>query len=83
MVIFGAGGDLVSRKLFPAMYNLMKDDLLSERFQVIAVDRRDRGADAYRDYIDSSSRAFIGNDLSESLWQELLERIHYFNGDFL
>ena len=83
MVIFGAGGDLVSRKLFPAMYNLMKDGLLSERFQVIAVDRRDRGADAYRDYIDSSARAFTGNDLSESLWQELLERIHYFNGDFL
>jgi len=82
MVIFGAGGDLARRKLFPALYNLMEDGLLPEQFQVIAVDRRDRGNDAYRDYIDSEARPFIDKDMSETLWHELLQRIHYFNGDF-
>jgi glucose-6-phosphate 1-dehydrogenase len=82
MVIFGASGDLAKRKLFPALYNLMKDGLLPDQFRVIAIDRRNRGANAYREYIDHDARPFIDKDLSETLWLELLQRIHYFNGDF-
>jgi glucose-6-phosphate 1-dehydrogenase len=82
MVLFGAGGDLAKRKLFPALYNLMKQGLLPQQFRVIAVDRRDRGADAYRELIDSGARPFIDKDAADTLWQELLQRIHYFNGDF-
>ena len=82
MVIFGASGDLAKRKLLPALYNLMTDDLLSEHFRIIAVDRRDRGAEAYREYIDAAARQYIKHDVSASLWQELLQRIHYLSGDF-
>jgi glucose-6-phosphate 1-dehydrogenase len=82
MVIFGASGDLAKRKLLPALYNLMTDGLLSDHFRVIAVDRRDRGAEAYREYIDSAARSFIKKDFSAELWQELLQRIHYLSGDF-
>ncbi|MGB5180126.1 MAG: glucose-6-phosphate dehydrogenase, partial [Gammaproteobacteria bacterium] len=82
MVIFGASGDLAKRKLLPALYNLMTDGLLSDHFRIIAVDRRDRGADAYREYIDAAAREYIKNDLSAELWQELLQRIHYLSGDF-
>ncbi len=38
MVIFGAG-DLLHRKLMPALFHLMADDLLPEEFAVIAVAR--------------------------------------------
>ena len=82
MVIFGASGDLAKRKLLPALYHLMTDGLLSDHFRIIAVDRRDRGADAYRDYIDTAARDFIKKDLAADLWQELLQRIHYLSGDF-
>jgi glucose-6-phosphate 1-dehydrogenase len=82
MVIFGAGGDLARRKLFPALFNLMKQGLLPQQFRVVAVDRRDRGADAYREFIDRGAEAFIDKDAADTLWQELLQRIHYFNGDF-
>ncbi|MDH3888225.1 MAG: glucose-6-phosphate dehydrogenase, partial [Gammaproteobacteria bacterium] len=82
MVIFGAGGDLAKRKLFPALYNLMKQALLPQQFRVVVVDRRDRDADAYREFIDSEARQFIDKDPADALWQELLQRIHYFNGDF-
>jgi len=82
MVIFGASGDLAKRKLLPALYHLMTDGLLSDHFRIIAVDRRDRGADAYRDYIDTAARDFIKKDLADDLWQELLQRIHYLSGDF-
>jgi glucose-6-phosphate 1-dehydrogenase len=82
MVILGASGDLAKRKLLPALYNLMTDGLLSDHFRIIAVDRRDRGAEAYRDYIDTAASSFIKKDFSAELWQELLLRIHYLSGDF-
>src|SRR6202030_2347663 len=39
LIVFGAGGDLTKRLLMPAIYNLAKAELLSERFAIIAVDR--------------------------------------------
>jgi glucose-6-phosphate 1-dehydrogenase len=39
LVIFGAGGDLTKRLLMPAIYNLAKAKLLSDKFAIIAVDR--------------------------------------------
>ena len=35
MVIFGAGGDLTKRLLFPALYNLARAKLLSPEFKVL------------------------------------------------
>src|SRR5579884_484693 len=39
MVIFGASGDLTSRKLVPALYNLALQRLLPAEFAVIGVGR--------------------------------------------
>ena len=35
MVIFGASGDLTTRKLLPALYNLAKSNLLPREFAVL------------------------------------------------
>src|SRR5215472_12864988 len=51
LVIFGAGGDLTKRLLMPAIYNLAKDRLLSDKFAIIAVDRTPKPVDAFRDYL--------------------------------
>jgi len=39
MVIFGAGGDLTKRKLFPALYNLAQSKLLPQQFAIIGASR--------------------------------------------
>src|SRR5438874_13577590 len=39
LVNFGAGGDLTRRLLMPAIYNLSRAKLLSNKFAIIAVDR--------------------------------------------
>ena len=39
MVIFGAGGDLTKRKLFPALYNLAKEGLLPDNFALVGFGR--------------------------------------------
>lgn len=83
MVIFGAHGDLTKRKLFPALYYLLKDGLLNEHFAIIGVDHIEGNNDSYRDYLDQAMQEFIGKDLSAKLWESYRPKIHYLQGDFL
>jgi glucose-6-phosphate 1-dehydrogenase len=39
LVIFGASGDLTSRKLIPALFSLKSQDLLPERFAILGIGR--------------------------------------------
>src|ERR1700719_579344 len=55
LIIFGAGGDLTKRLLMPAIYNLAKAELLSERFAIIAVDRTPKPVEAFREYLAAGS----------------------------
>lgn len=45
IVIFGITGDLAQRKLLPALYHLLKDDLLHEDTEIVGVTRRDTSTD--------------------------------------
>lgn len=45
IVIFGITGDLSQRKLLPALYHLIKDNLLHEDTEIIGVTRRDISAE--------------------------------------
>lgn len=47
MVIFGATGDLTSRKLFPALYHLVKEGKLSENFVCVGFARRKRAMNSF------------------------------------
>ena len=44
VVLFGATGDLAHRKVFPALYQLWRTDLLPHEFEILAVGRRDAEA---------------------------------------
>ena len=48
MVIFGGTGDLTARKLFPALYNLVKSKLLPSDFAIVGVGRNDYTAEQYQ-----------------------------------
>ena len=48
VLIFGASGDLTSRKLIPALYRLYKDGFLSDRSLVIGVARRPKSDESFR-----------------------------------
>lgn len=82
MVIFGGTGDLTSRKLFPALYNLAKSKLLSSDFAVVGVGRNDYTAEQYRQVIGEKLQSFATNKLDPKLTDWLLERVFYIGGDF-
>lgn len=64
--IFGATGDLASRKLFPAIYSLYREGKLAEDFAVIGVARRPRTNEEFRvnvrDSIDEFCRYKVKPD---------------------
>jgi len=61
MVIFGATGDLTKRKLFPALYNLAKDDFLPHKFAIVGIGRQEMTSEEYREQMIANLREFVGN----------------------
>jgi len=82
MVIFGATGDLTKRKLFPALYNLAKDDFLPHTFAIIGVGRQEMLSEDFRTQMIGHLREFIPNGPDENIVKWFEERIFYTGGDF-
>src|SRR4029078_12447349 len=56
VVIFGASGDLTSRKLIPALFNLEQKGRLPDEVQVLGVSRTAFSDDAFRDHLVERAR---------------------------
>lgn len=82
MVIFGGTGDLTARKLFPALYNLAKSNLLSREFAIVGVARNDYTVDQYRQIMGQKLQSFATSAVDDDLREWLLRRIYYVSGEF-
>jgi len=80
MVIFGASGDLVGRKLMPALYKLFRCGLLPKGFFVIGAARTAMSDDAFRTEIETSLRGT--GDFNEGLWTEFAKTVSYRNVNY-
>jgi glucose-6-phosphate 1-dehydrogenase len=81
IVIFGAAGDLTKRKLLPALHNLRTHGLLTDRFAIMGVARRELPVPAFRDQMASEVQALSTTARGPS-WSELASRLYYSHGDF-
>ena len=82
MVIFGGTGDLTRRKLMPALYNLVYDDLLPEHFAIVSVGRRDIDRKEYIDSVYKALKEFSRNEILDEHWARLKECIYYYQLEF-
>jgi len=78
-VIFGATGDLATRKLFPALFSLFCKDALPQRLAIVAFARRP--------FTDEAFRALVCDSFSEEARVNInvssfLEKITYAQGYF-
>ncbi|HET9744009.1 MAG TPA: glucose-6-phosphate dehydrogenase [Terriglobales bacterium] len=81
MVIFGATGDLTKRKLLPAIYNLMREGLLSREFAIIGVAKDQLSHDQFRSRVTESLKQFSdGADPQIVEW--LVQHSYYVSGEF-
>lgn len=82
LVIFGASGDLTSRKLLPALYNLAVADLLPHEMTVIGVARRPLSVDDFRASMRTAIECFSRTaPVKESVWDTFGPGISYLSGD--
>ena len=82
MVIFGATGDLTARKLFPALYNMAKSNLLSREFAIVGVARNDYSTEQFRQIMGQKLQSFATSSVDGDLRDWLLQRLYYVSGEF-
>jgi glucose-6-phosphate 1-dehydrogenase len=83
MVIYGASGDLTTRKLVPALYNLCLDGLLPESFALIGFARKPKDDSTFRDECRKGVEEFSrSKPINEEVWARFSEMIHYHQGDY-
>lgn len=78
LVIFGASGDLMKRKLAPALLRLAEQGLLPERFAVLGFARTPMSDEDFRLAIEDATKA----DPQSDSWKWLRERMFYCQGNY-
>jgi glucose-6-phosphate 1-dehydrogenase len=82
VVLFGATGDLSHRKIFPALAQLWRTNLLPADWGLLAVGRRPYDDDTFREDVAGSLHANCRIQLEPEVERHFLERISYHRGDF-
>jgi glucose-6-phosphate 1-dehydrogenase len=80
-VIFGASGDLTSRKLVPALYQLARKNRLPADTRVVGFSRTPYTHEAWRKELAEPVAKFAGADFKQDVWDKFAERIFYHAGD--
>lgn len=81
MVIFGASGDLTSRKLIPALYRLHIRGKLPAQTKIVGVARSEYSDDSWRDQLAATTEKYVGKEFDSESWKAFAQSVHYCSGD--
>jgi len=90
MVIFGASGDLAQLKLIPAIYEMCRERLVSDRFVLVGYARSTQKKDGtalddqqYRkDCYEAIQKHARRQPIDPSVWQRMEQNIYYVAGSY-
>jgi glucose-6-phosphate 1-dehydrogenase len=82
IVIFGASGDLATRKLFPALLNLRRSGLVRDEVAVLGLATSEMTSEAFRERLTAELRDSAPQDVESDHWRWLGERTYYTPGNF-
>ncbi len=82
MVIFGASGDLTSRKLIPALYSLERQRRLPDGFRIVGFARTEKDTGQFRKEMREAVERFYPRGTAEEVWQRFASRLHYLTGQY-
>ncbi|MCE9547966.1 MAG: glucose-6-phosphate dehydrogenase, partial [Planctomycetia bacterium] len=80
-VIFGASGDLTSRKLIPALYSLARKGRLPEGLRIIGFSRTEFSHEQWRKMLADSTQKFLQAEFDQKSWDKFAAGIFYHAGD--
>jgi glucose-6-phosphate 1-dehydrogenase len=82
IVIFGASGDLTSRKLVPALYNLARAGRLPPATRIVGFSRTPHGDEDWRESLRDTTAKHAGDEpFDEAAWAAFAATIFYQPGD--
>ncbi|MCL4206262.1 MAG: glucose-6-phosphate dehydrogenase [Pirellulaceae bacterium] len=81
IVIFGASGDLTSRKLVPALYELHRKGRLPDGTRIVGSSRSGFSHEAWRERLVESTAGYLGDRFDRGVWNEFASSIYYHPGD--
>ncbi|MCH9030216.1 MAG: hypothetical protein IH819_11560 [Bacteroidetes bacterium] len=82
ITIFGATGDLMNRKLLPALYKLEFENLLHKESKIIAFARREKRDDEFRKEALKAIKKFSKSKIDNKIWKKLENKIFYHQSEF-
>src|SRR6202034_1981543 len=82
LVLFGVTGDLASKKLLPAIYDLANRGLLPPGFSLVGFARRDWADADFAQITHDAVKAHARTPFREEVWQQLSEGIRFVPGEF-
>ena len=80
VVIFGASGDLTSRKLIPALYSLHVKGYLPAQTRIVGMARSPFSDEAWRASLEETTRKYA-DDFDAAKWSEFAAMVFYQAGD--
>lgn len=84
IVIFGASGDLTSRKLIPSLFHLARKGRLPEETMILGVARSEYDNQSFRDHLKAKVHDAVSSNREtwdEQEWTEFAKRIVYVSTD--
>jgi glucose-6-phosphate 1-dehydrogenase len=82
LVLFGVTGDLASKKLLPAIYDLANRGLLPPGFSLVGFARRDWADEDFAQLTHDAIKAHARTPFRENVWQQLSEGVRFVPGEF-
>jgi glucose-6-phosphate 1-dehydrogenase len=82
LVLFGVTGDLASKKLLPAIYDLANRGLLPPGFSLVGFARRNWEDEDFAQITYDAVKAHARTPFREEVWEQLAEGIRFVPGEF-
>jgi glucose-6-phosphate 1-dehydrogenase len=77
LVIFGASGDLTTRKLMPSLFRLFSKGMLSDKFFVLGTSRTIMDDGRFRGMMRDAVKDAAMAPFNEEVWSRFAERLYY------
>lgn len=82
LIIFGGTGDLAKKKLSAALYNIFKDEKISENFAILSIGRKEISKDDYKNMIKEGIENSLNSNIKSKDWESFEEKIFYYSLEF-
>lgn len=80
-IIFGASGDLTSRKLIPSLFQLHRKKRLPAGTRIVGFSRTPYAHEEWRKRLAETTAKFTGADFQSAAWESFAQTIFYHPGD--